>query len=94
MASLVRGDLDAMMRLRVGLVQSSSKYVSEASLLRRAAESLEQASETNAHEAVADIAREAAARLDTISAAFDAIADNLTPEIERLATLEELTRRA
>lgn len=94
MSSVVRGDLDAMMRLRVGLVTSASKYASEANLIKTAAGSLEGASETNAHELAAEQAREAAARLEGVGNLLGDIADQLTPEIERLSALIDLTRRA
>lgn len=93
MPSLVRGDLDSMMQLRVGLVQSSNKYSSEANLIRSHADNLAQASETNTHEQAAEDAIAVAARLETVGAAIDAIVDGLTPEIERLSALVELTRR-
>jgi len=94
MSSLVRGDLDSMMQLRVGLVQSASRYANVAQLLRADSSRLEQSSETNAHELAVEDAIAIAARIETLGSAMDAIADGLTPEIERLTALVELTRRS
>jgi hypothetical protein len=93
MASIVLGDLDAMMQLRVGLVTSSNKYTSEANLVRAAANRLAGASDTNSHDLIAEEAEALAARLETLGEAFDVVADGLTPEIERLSALVDLTRR-
>lgn len=93
MSSVVRGDLDAMMRLKVGLTTSASKYASEANRIKTAAGALESASETNSHELAAEQARSSAAQLEGISNLINDIADQLTPEIERLSALVELTRR-
>jgi hypothetical protein len=94
MPNVIQADVDALFRLRVGLVQSSNKYASEANLLKSAADTIEQASDTNSHAAVAEQAIEIARKLETIGAAIGAVADGLTPEIERLAALTDLTRRS
>lgn len=93
MSSLVHGDLDAMMQLRVGLVTSSNKYASEANLVRNAGSRLGQASDTNSHEQAAEEACEIGARLDALGEAIGSVADGLTPEIERLSGLVDLIRR-
>jgi hypothetical protein len=93
MASLVHGDLESIMQLRVGLVTSANKYASEANLLRSAAGRVEQSSDTNTHEQAAEDAVAIAMKLEGVSAAIDSLADSLTPEIDRLSALVELTRR-
>lgn len=94
MPSVIQADVDALYRLKVGLVQSANKYASEGNLLKSAAGALEQASDTNSHAAVAEQTIEIARKLEAIGAAIDAVADGLTPEIERLTALTDLTRRS
>jgi len=93
MPNLIRGDLDSMIQLKIGLVQSANKYHSEATLLQSAASALQQASETNTHEIAVDNAVEIARRVEALGLAIDSVADGLTPEIERLTALTELTQR-
>lgn len=93
MSSLVRGDLDSMMQLRVGLVQSANRYANIAQLLRADTSGLEQSSETNAHEFAVEDAIVIAGRLEALGRAMDLVADGLTAEIDRLTALVELTRR-
>jgi thiamine monophosphate synthase len=82
-----------MIQLKIGLVQSAHKYHSEATFLQSAASALQQASETNTHEIAVDNAVEIARRVEALGLAIDSVADGLTPEIERLTALTELTQR-